>query len=581
MKNNLLEETINRACVALRRIPQTEIQSLSIIDCAITLDTLPAIAPLIDIRAQLAERLREHLGPAQISEGNLLEVFLALTALWKYDPTWVSGDQLAYSIQRLVQSEVRVGGPYYSNGHVDTIANLQIASFVYLIAKPLPALNAFLDEIITKGHFEETGLDSPYALYLLATLYNHPVIVDYIESRRRQTTAYQAVVLATIKSPSVTPWKKLLTICANQQPAGFWCQEVLLCGNPGSYISTTAFIVKVLTMYQNGLLKKNASHLEERHKLVTQATRQLFGTPLTPLQQSTLATIDKICGAKKAFEITLLPYFFALALKQPTSLTDHHFVTLGTANVCGWIAYSIYDDFLDMEGIPAQLPIANITMRASLDCFWTAFPENYGFHYYVTTIFNEIDEANAWEVENCRFTIHNDKVTIGQLPKYSKRAVLAARSFAHALGPIAILIHGTKSTPQQTRRIESAFRHYLIARQLSDDLHDWADDMHTGQASYVVSAILRDMRVSPGTYSLSALMSGMQKKFRRTTMSHVCELALRHIYIARQSFIKSGLLKNTNDIYVLIDELELSLSYSLDQHTKARALTATRVSYSS
>jgi hypothetical protein len=477
---------------------------------------------------------------------------------------------------------VQVGGPYASNGVIDIATNLQIASFVQMVAKPLPGLDTFFDQVITTGRFKDATLNSPYTLYLLAKLYSRPEVTRFAASCRLETSAYRAVALTTIEHHTSVSQQELLAVCRYQQPTGFWPAEVLLNGRLESSVATTALIVKSLIIYRNdNNPARIPSGLRQQHQLVAKATKQLFKTRAEPLRQSTLAAVDKICSVERTFEITLLPYFFARALKHPPNLTDQQFAMLGAANVCGWVAYSIYDDFLDDEGTLSQLPVANVTMRASLDCFRAVFPRQRTFERYVANTFTEMDEANAWELSNCRFIVQDNTITIDQLPKYGRQAVLAARSFVHALGPMAILIKYAKSTPRQTHCIESAFRHYLIARQLSDDLHDWTNDMEAGQASYVVIAILRDMHLRSGTYNLPVLLSSMQKQFRRTTMPHVCLLALRHISKAKQNFIRSQLLQATNSVYTLLDELEVSLRRSLDQHTKAKALIKTQVSYSS
>jgi hypothetical protein len=58
-------------------------------------------------------------------------------------------------------------------------------------------------------------------------------------------------------------------------------------------------------------------------------------------------------------EIVLLPLVFAQACR----FADEYQILpqLSLANMFGWIAYTIYDDFLDEEGSPKNLSIANIS----------------------------------------------------------------------------------------------------------------------------------------------------------------------------------------------------------------------------
>jgi hypothetical protein len=291
-----------------------------------------------------------------------------------------------------------------------------------------------------------------------------------------------------------------------------------------------------------------------------------------PLRSSALTVVERVCNADENFEITLLPRFFAHALDTPAHFTNHYYKTLGLANLYLWIAYTIYDDFIDNEGKPAELPVANIALRASLDCFRLVLPNDARFQRYVSGVFAGMDEANAWEVHHCRFAIQDHNVAIAKLPRYGKCTVLAARAFAYALTPMAILAHLPDGLPKGSRQIEIAFQHLLIARQLNDDLHDWVKDMQAGQASYVVTAILRDMRIKNGAHDLNALLPAMQRRFRRTTMPKVCRTMLCHISLSRQHFAKSRLLQNTNDIYLLLDNLELSAHHSMERRAKSQAL---------
>lgn len=168
----------------------------------------------------------------------------------------------------------------------------------------------------------------------------------------------------------------------------------------------------------------------------------------------------------------------------------------------------------------------------------------------------------------------NGKVAIAELPRYGNGIVLAERAFAHALTPMAILASYPDSHDKDSRHIEIAMQHYLIARQLNDDMHDWVKDMQAGQASYVVTAILRDINVKQGTHDLDSLVREMQKCFRRKTMPNVCQCMLRNISLSRRHFAVSGLLQATNDIYALLDSLELSARHSLDIRAKGQALAS-------
>jgi hypothetical protein len=542
---------------------------ISVADRATVLDLLPDIASLSKLRGNLAEGLVGQLSCHWIKEADLSEVFLTLSALWKYDSMKITGEYLASAIQRLVSCEVAVGGPYYSSaGGIQISANLQIASFVRLIAKSLPRVDTFLERVI------DSNLEpiDPYQLYLLADLYECALAEGYCPT----TLGYQAAALGAKARKRQDIQRDLAMICRAQHSDGFWRDDVFEKGYAEPGVVTTALIVRVLSDY---LLycEKRPVVAQHRHTEIAKAAKRKFDDFDEPLKSAAHQAIDKVCLIDRRSEITLLPYRFAKALDGTVRLEEWQYALLGVANVYAWVSYTIYDDFLDDEGDPAKLPVANCAMRNSIDCLEEAMFDCSDFRHYATDVFSGMDAANAWEIENCRFPIEGDIIVIGRLPKYGKCAALARRSFAHILGPMAVLEQYSRGTPSKKRNVESAFRHYLIARQMSDDMHDWYDDVQAGHISYVVAAILRDLQIQPGLYRLSEILPSMQKQFRRSTMKHVCRAALCHVARARVGFSNGEVRQTEGGVYSILDSLEATLQRTLDQYAKARAIAMVKI----
>jgi hypothetical protein len=568
MKHDILAKTIR----LLICMPARQIQALPLTDCAIMLEALNGIKELDHLCEQLARRLRKQLAaPLWIEDGEMGEVFSALVALWQYNPMQVTGKHLAAAVQHLIKTEITVGGPYASQGVIAVPANTQIAIFMRLAAEPLPKVDAFLAQAIATKNFTSGNRVDTYLIYLLAKTYSSPDLAQYVAHCRHQkdwqTPASLAIALAVLKKelPTSKIDLTLETLQKHQLDSGLWEGEAHL-----SPYATTALIVGIVAKFVQDKPQAPILALQHQQSTVIHAAQKMFNGYAEPLRSAALAAINQIGQVDRNFEITLLPQFFAEALKNPIPLTAEQGRMLSLANLYIWIAYTIYDDFLDGEGQPAQLPIANIAMRASVDCFRAALPAQDNFQQYVAHALAAMDEADAWEVARCRFVVKSGKVVITHLPDYNGCATLAARSFAHALGPMAILAWQSSGNAQ---RIESAFRHYLIARQLNDDLHDWLEDIQAGQASYVVTAILRDLNIKPGTYRLSALVPSMQRCFRQTTMPRICRHILLHTKMSKHAFTKSCLLRADNHVYVLLHALELSVQHSLDTYAKAKSFT--------
>ena len=571
------DRSLSRAIGAFRALESELIVLLSIPDCAIILDALPAAPELVSVRSMLAQQLASKLQPPWIADGDLYEVFAALTALWQYDQTKVSGEQLAWAIQRLIASEAAIGGPYYSAGILAIPANTQISLFMDLVAKPLPNVEAFIRHIIAGQQFEPIINDHPFLLYLLLRASDGPGIPRYIAKHWQtpswQSPAYQVMTLLTFddKNPSAAIAQNLVKIQEAQLDSGLWHDAILK--TPGQQLAISALAVAALSRCYHSQTQDNSATLERRQSTIKQAGHALFEGFSEPLRSTALELLDQICNADKNFEVTLLPQLFAQALNSPRPLTADQSTSLGLAGLCGWIAYTIYDDFLDTEGDPAKLPVANIAMRASVACFEKALPQNKHFQQYVARAFAAMDEANAWEIAYCRLRVADDRLYINKLPDYGNANILAERSFPHVLGPMAVLaIDSQANTSTQVHHIESAFRHYLIARQLNDDLQDWSEDIRAGQVSFVATAILNDMRATANEYYLPELLPAMQKTFRQFTMPKICRRILLHLEQARKSFTKSHLIEPASSMYILLDKLEISVHYSLDKRSKAKAL---------
>jgi hypothetical protein len=563
MKNYpLLDQTITRSVQVLDAMPLEAIEQLPLQESVLLLKALSDMTGLDKLHSTLIARARNQLQSDWIRDGDLFEVFLTFNALWRHDPSYITGDCLAAAVQRLIRCEAKVGGPYCSGDTIEVAANLQISSFVRRVAKPLPEIEAFLSDAIATGRFAETIETKPYLLYLLPGSPNAIQALRSCDEKYSQAIIYRAAALATIHDPLELE-KAIDSICREQQSNGFWNKDPLF----SSDILASALVCGLLARHRQRLVTSSPSQLSLQHQEVAKTAKRLLDTNAEPLRTSTLSAIDAVCMVDKGYEITLLPYFFARSLRTTVCLSDWQCHLLGAANLYGWVAYGIYDDFIDDEGVPARLPVANCAMRYSLDCFQAAMPTHRHYQRYVSKVFTKMDAANAWEIANCRFTVRDNTIFTTQLPQYRQCAVLAARSFAHALGPIAVLVQ--HSGQKHIDRIESAFRHYLIARQLADDLYDWADDTKAGRVSYVVAAILRDMQLPPGAHSLNTLLAAMRKTFRQTTMNRVCALALYHTNKARQQFTQNGLIQATDDIFTLLDALERILERSADEYAKA------------
>jgi hypothetical protein len=211
-------------------------------------------------------------------------------------------------------------------------------------------------------------------------------------------------------------------------------------------------------------------------------------------------------------------------------------------------------------------------MRRSLDNFSEALPSNSDFNRLVRQTFDTIDSANAWELAHCRFKVRRNQLVVGKLPDYGNLAKLAERSLGHALPPMAVLAAtriGVDKVPG--KHLLQALRHYLIARQLNDDAHDWPEDLSNGHITPVVAMLLTKLKTKPGNHALPELLTDARRQFWHSTLPEVCRLMRRQVRLSRQALHRSGLLAPDNVISGLLDGLEASIADTLRQQSQAEA----------
>lgn len=585
---------------------------------ALILAALNPVAEAADVRQKLAQWLlrqkNSHWSFNYWAKGaaerrslpypdDLDDTFCALIALYEHDKELINGAALGSIVQLLLAAESGVGGPYrtWLVGQkapivwqdVDLAVNSNIAYFLQLVAEPLPNLTTMMERAILSNKLKSPYYPSAYPLaYYLARAYQGPgtaKLAAWLRQKRRGghwatplDTALALAGLARLGQAEDTGQAVQFLLSAQTAdgswPAAAFCLDPAIenkthyCGAPAL---TTALVLEALTRCLPAPpaavgpkpADKKIAALQQR---ITKTAENDFASLGTNLKKSSLAELKTIQAGGHYDEITLLPYLFNQSLAQPLPGNQTFFAGLGLANLFGWIAYTIFDDFLDDEGQPPVLPVATVALRRSLGQFRQALPEHQPFQRLVDQTFDSIDAANGWEVTACRFAIRDQNVTIRRFAYYGERRRLAERSQGHTLTPLAVLAaSGIKLEAAPAKQLRLALEHYIIARQLNDDLHDWEQDMRAGHATYVVTTILNDLGIKPGTYKLESLLAKMQKQFWHHSLLTLCDTILEHTAQARQHAGQSGLLKPDNIVVKLADGIDAVVHTTRQEQAKA------------
>ncbi|HEY1074954.1 MAG TPA: hypothetical protein VGE59_04690, partial [Patescibacteria group bacterium] len=293
----------------------------------------------------------------------------------------------------------------------------------------------------------------------------------------------------------------------------------------------------------------------------------------SPLTEKSIEWIHRICRKDTDQSIRLLPKLFYECLNHKTDNTHNSFfVTLGQASLFGWIAYTIYDDFLDGEGDKTALPVANVALRETVNLLRQALPDNPEFHRHVSQILDQLEAANAWETTHCRTSPLLSLEEIGgKLPNYQDLSQLAERSLGHALGVLGVLYHAdyTRKRPE-IKQTETFFRHYIIARQLNDDAHDWQDDLKAGHLTAVTTQLLRQalvtLPIKNHPRSILKLLPKLEDLFWQEELLRICNLISYHLSRARTALKNNPAIHYPDPLLALLHPIEASITRARETH---------------
>lgn len=538
---------------------------------------------------------------------DLDDTFCALLALHSHNPALIDETTLAKVVKLLIATESTVGGPYrtWLAGatapkvwhDVDLAVNANIAAFLRLTAEPLPNITQMMERAIASRTFRSPYYPSAYPIvYYIARAYDGPLVPElarYLITKRRNgwwgSPLHTALAVTSLVRLGRTDacHEALERLLDSQQADGSWPAEAF-CIDPavqnkthfsGAAALSTAFAIEALTLLQpkttkTATPKQTSDPAAEALLCQIEAILQEDTQTLGPvLRHKTRAALKNTQEQDANHEIRLLPYFFNQSLAKPAS--NAPLAHLGAANLYGWAAYTVYDDFLDGEGDPQVLSAANVAMRYSIQHFQQALPHDAEFQTYRVQMFNAIDNANAWELAHCRAPITGNAITVTELPRYSRTLDLANRSLGHTLPPLAVLASiGIPPSDRRATCIARALRHYIAARQLNDDLHDWQQDLRAGIITYVVAELLCGANIKPSTYKLARLIPDLQRQFWNVTLPFVCQRVARHTALARSNALASGLLTPDNLIHKLTGRIDSVIQKTLQEHSNAQAFLA-------
>ncbi len=507
-----------------------------------------------ELQRNIASHLGQRLTFGWIAQAPLEEVMSTAHALHTYRPTLVSGALLAALIRRLIKAEQQPGGPYTNlDGKSDIDTNILISTFATWAAGPLPATTQYLQRTLASQSAASLSVAALYYGSLLPEI--RPslwAMLDPAQEGNKYTLLMGLRTVIDQASPDryLIQRLQLMLLAASKQATS--AAQTLSSEHQGQI----ALATYVLWSFRRQADAHTTHQALSRH--VFEVVEHELSMVSPGIARQSQAILARTAQADKNFEISLLPLMFAQA-SVGQGYPRHHTLQLCIANLCGWLAYTLYDEIVDTNSSGQLLPLANICQRQAMARYQSV--SSPGELAIVQGIFEAMDTANAWEVNEAHAIVHEEILHITALPQYGGLAVLAERSFGHACGPLIIAgEQGFRST--QLGNLRLAFKHYLIARQIYDDLRDWQEDIRDGQLTYVNSMILRELGIHQGEQNIALLMPRMQHVFWRKISRQLCREVEHHIDIARQQLVQSHTVTSCNALTELFDQLKTAAQQS-------------------
>ncbi len=525
---------------------------------------------------------------------NLSATFCTLSALTQYNPDLIDGSAIARILMLLTGLEEKEGGPYYSwlnlkektNQQIDLATNINIAHFLFLQDVTLPELNKLIDSAIESENFHSSFYPTPYLIiYSLSQFYKNKrkEIINYLLSKQNNygqwdnplNTALAILALFNFNL-SLSKMEGSIKYLINSQ-IDIWQKpyptylSVYLQNNQsislGSPALTTALWLKALTIFNNQRIKKistaTRNEIKKEQKMYAQIiklAKQRFSSLEKDLEEQTRKILSKVIKADKDKQIVLLSYFFKNSLSQKgENISNKMIKQLGLANLYLWMAYTIYDDFLDEEGDPKLISTANVCLREFTSIFNKILPLESKFYSFFHQIMDTLDSANTWEATHCRTLVSGSKLYLPEnIPDYDNFNKLSERSLAHALGPAAILFSlGYTENSREVKNLILFFKHYLTARQLNDDAHDWEKDLKIGQINSVVAEIFKKLEHQT-VLNFEKDIAKLQRIFWFEMINDISNKVLEHVEAAKKSLKSISILTDISPLEKLLIPTENS-----------------------
>lgn len=525
----------------------------------------------------------------------------ALSALLSLDKSLVTEAKLAKITKVLINSESKVGGPYYTWivpkytdtrwKDVDLAVNANVGSFLSLLGITLPNIEKMIEESIFKKSFISTYYPDYSTLYFISRFYkgkSKEELIRFLLEENSKTfnnsleCAQLGISLLNLGVKKDAVVKNVKYLLSNQKKDGVFGTGTFIIERTfqknvkrfsGSEAFTAALALELMTRYSKYTEKKESMKVYDNHAILKKEISGYASEIISKRFNKDIAKqfdlfLEKIVASDTDGQILLHPLLFVDSLKKSFSKKENekYLLNLGVASIFGWMAYTIFDNISDEKKDLDKLSLALICNRELGKLF---YDENPSFQTIFQKIMDRVDYAIFYEYKYARL---DSKIRSGKKKIYPNADFVAEKSIAHSLGPLAVLYKlGFSSESKEFQNLLLFYQNYLVARQLNDDAHDWEEDLSRGQINYVGEILLKDFEKKykkPADYPKDQLK--LRKLFWEKTIEKVCAIIQNKITEAKNNLNSLSSILDRNYLEYKLAELNRSAKKAIEERDNTK-----------
>jgi hypothetical protein len=269
-----------------------------------------------------------------------------------------------------------------------------------------------------------------------------------------------------------------------------------------------------------------------------------------------------------------MPFYFKKALgEKAKDINDEKISLLSLYNIYFWNAFIIYDNFWDEdeEADIKLLPVANYFSRNFIRYFSTK--RNKKFRSFFLSLMNNLDGANFNEITNFRLIIKDNELYIPKkIPDYQDYELKFWPSAGHIIAPVLMLTElGYEIDSPEISYLTDYFKHYLVAKQINDDLHDWIEDMNRGHSTIVILTIIKKwIEIYPNKKKINTKKDLPKlKNIFWQSIDEIIAIALDHLKKSKHYLNKMETIENTKYLKQFIEIEEKAIKKAADEKSKS------------